>query len=95
MIHALFFCIRGPICYASCLAVVGGGRFIAGAAILLGFTSSGISAGSWATSWKASYAGSIPERCRYAHQPQYHGAHLVLYLDFVLLHAPYFLKEKK
>ena len=69
MIHVLFLFIGGHICYASCLAVVGGGSFIAGAAILplLGFTSSGISAASWAASWMASYAGSIPQRCRYAH----------------------------
>jgi hypothetical protein len=32
--------------------------------------------------------------CKQLELPQYHGAHLILYLDFVLLHAPYYLKEK-
>ena len=69
---ALIFCILllsipakvggGYICYASCLAAVGGGGLIAGAAILpvLGFTAGGITAGSWAAAWMASYAGAVP-----------------------------------
>ena len=69
---ALIFCILllsipakvggGYICYASCLVAVGGGGFIAGAAILpvLGFTAGGITAGSWAAAWMASYTGVVP-----------------------------------
>jgi hypothetical protein len=46
----------------TCLAAVGGGGLIAGAAILpvLGFTAGGITAGSWAAAWMASYAGAVP-----------------------------------
>jgi len=38
------------------------GGYFAGAAILplLGFTSSGIAAGSWAASWMASFGGAVP-----------------------------------
>jgi hypothetical protein len=56
MLHELFLFIGGYICYASCLAAVGGGGLIAGAAILpvLGFTAGGITAGSWAAAWMAS-----------------------------------------
>ena len=62
MLHELFLFIGGYICYASCLVAVGGGGFIAGAAILpvLGFTAGGITAGSWAAAWMASYAGAVP-----------------------------------
>ena len=62
MLHGLFLLIGGYICYASCLAAVGGGGFVAGAAILpvLGFTAGGITAGSWAAAWMASYAGAVP-----------------------------------
>lgn len=52
----------GPICYVSCLASVGATALFGTAAILpvLGFTSSGITAGSWAATWMASFAGSVP-----------------------------------
>jgi len=50
------------MCYASCLATVGVGGFIGGAAVLtaLGFSSGGIVVGSWAAKWMASYAGFVP-----------------------------------
>jgi hypothetical protein len=62
MFHELFLFIGGGLCYVSCLAAVGGGGLIAGAAVLplLGFTSGGVAAGSWAATWMASYAGAIP-----------------------------------
>jgi hypothetical protein len=62
MLHELFLFIGGTTCYASCLATVGVGGVIGGPAILtmLGFTSSGIAAGSWAATWMASYAGAVP-----------------------------------
>ena len=60
MVHKLFLFIGGYICHASCLAAVGGGGLIAGAAILpvLGFTAGGITAGTWAAAWMASYAST-------------------------------------
>jgi hypothetical protein len=70
MLHELFLFIGGFICYASCLATVGIGGFIGGAAVLtaLGFSSGGIVVGSWAAKWMASwaakwmasYAGLVP-----------------------------------
>ena len=62
MAHELFIFIGGTICYASCLATVGVGGVIGGPAILtmLGLTSGGIAAGSWAATWMASYAGAVP-----------------------------------
>jgi hypothetical protein len=62
MFHELFLFIGGYICYASCLAAVGGGGLIGGAAILpiLGFTASGITAESWESVWMASYLGTVP-----------------------------------
>ncbi|VDI50078.1 Hypothetical predicted protein [Mytilus galloprovincialis] len=52
----------GPICYVSCLASVGATALFGTAAILpaIGFTSSGITAGSWAATWMASFAGAVP-----------------------------------
>ena len=62
MLHELFLFIGGYICQASCLATVDVGGLIAGPGILttLGFTASGIKAGSWAAAWMASYAGVVP-----------------------------------
>ena len=47
------------MCYGSCLATVGVGGFIGGAAVLtaLGFSPGGIVVGSWAAKWIAPYAG--------------------------------------
>ena len=69
MLHKLFLFIGGYICYASCLATVGVGGFIGGAAALtaLGFTSGGIAAGSWAAAWMATYAGSVPAASIFAY----------------------------
>ena len=60
----MFLFIGGPICYGSCLAAVGIGGFVGRIAVLpaLGFTSGGITAGSWAAAWMASYAGPVPAR---------------------------------
>ena len=51
----------GPISYASCCAVAGVAAVGGSAAILpaLGFTSSGIAAGSWAATWMATYGGNV------------------------------------
>ncbi|CAH1781889.1 unnamed protein product [Owenia fusiformis] len=48
-------------CVASCAAVAGIGG-VTGTALLayLGFTASGIAAGSWAAGWMAGYAGAVP-----------------------------------
>jgi hypothetical protein len=62
MLHELFLFIGEPMCYASCLATVGVVGFIGSPVVLpfLGFTSSGIRAGSWAAIWMATYAGAVP-----------------------------------
>ena len=62
MPHELFLFIGGYMCYASCLATIGVGGFVGGAAVLtvLGFSSGGIIVGSWAAKWMASYAGRVP-----------------------------------
>ena len=58
----MFLFIGGPICYGSCLAAVGIGGCVGGIAVLpaLGFTAGGITAGSWASVWMASYLGAVP-----------------------------------
>ncbi|XP_063437388.1 uncharacterized protein LOC134718664 [Mytilus trossulus] len=58
----------GNICYYSCLASVGATALFGTATILpvLGFTSSGITAGSWAATWMASFAGSVPAGSMFA-----------------------------
>lgn len=68
MLHGLFLVLGGLICSASCIATVGIGGFIGGAAVLplLGFTSSGIVAGSWAAAWMASFHGVVPAGCLFA-----------------------------
>jgi hypothetical protein len=55
----LFLFIGGTICYASCLAAVGGGGLIVGASVLyvLGFAANGIIAEPWAAAFMAYYAG--------------------------------------
>ena len=62
MLHELFLFIGGYICYASCLAAVGGGGLISKSSLLplLGFTATGIKAGSWAAYWMAYYGGYVP-----------------------------------
>lgn len=57
-----------PICYYSCLASVGAAALFGTAAILpvLGFTSSGITAGSWAATWMASFGGAVPAGSMFA-----------------------------
>lgn len=52
----------GPFSYVACMATVAAAGVVAGSAVLpaLGFTSSGIAAGSWAASWMATYAGAVP-----------------------------------
>ncbi|CAG2194348.1 HMCN [Mytilus edulis] len=57
------FCVGGvTLCIASCLAAVGGTALLGTTAILpaIGFASSGITAGSWAAAWMASFGGSVP-----------------------------------
>ena len=68
MLHKPFLFIGGPICYASCLAAVGVGGFIAGAAIrpLLEFTSIVIAGGLWTAALMASYGGAIPAGSHFA-----------------------------
>ena len=62
MLHELFLVLGGPICEVSCLAAIGvGGICVGGGALsLLGFTSTGIAAGSWAATWMASFGGAVP-----------------------------------
>ncbi|KAH3802947.1 hypothetical protein DPMN_156645 [Dreissena polymorpha] len=47
------------VCYWTCLPIVG----LGGSAGLtaLGFTATGIGAGTWAASWMASFAGAVPK----------------------------------
>jgi len=57
------------VAYWGCMALVGGGSFIAGGKILalLGFTSAGIKAGSWAAMWMAKYGGFVPKNSLFAY----------------------------
>jgi hypothetical protein len=63
MLHELFLFIGGTICYASCLAAVGGGGLIVGASVLAvpGFMANGIIAGPWVAAFMQYCAGGIFE----------------------------------
>ncbi|XP_052272886.1 interferon alpha-inducible protein 27-like protein 2A isoform X2 [Dreissena polymorpha] len=52
----------GWYCTATCISVVGVLGFLGGGVVLslLGFTASGIAAGSWAASWMAGFGGAVP-----------------------------------
>jgi hypothetical protein len=62
MLHELFLALGGFACIVSCLTAVGIGGVVGGVVVLplLGFTSSGIVAGSWAASWMSLYGGDVP-----------------------------------
>ncbi|KAH3802891.1 hypothetical protein DPMN_156587 [Dreissena polymorpha] len=52
------------VCYWTCLPIVGVGG-VAGLTYL-GFTATGIAAGSWAAWWMASFAGAVPKASWFA-----------------------------